>query len=148
VTHRGVSDAVTLATAHAADGSEPDYEALVAAGGTLVLFMGLGRLGLLAHGLVAAGLDPGTPAAVISRGTLPGQRVVTARLDALAEAAEGLPGPALVVVGEVVRLRRLLGRRPLEHAPDAPHGLADPVLVLDEREADEALAARPEARAG
>ena len=59
VTHRGVSDAVTLATAHAADGSEPDYEALLAAGGTLVLFMGLGRLGALAHGLVAAGLDPG-----------------------------------------------------------------------------------------
>ena len=71
MTHRGVSDAVTLATAHAADGSEPDYEALVAAGGTLVLFMGLGRLGALAHGLVAAGLDPETPAAVISRGTLP-----------------------------------------------------------------------------
>ena len=148
VTHRGVSDAVTLATAHAADGSEPDYDALVAAGGTLVLFMGLGRLGALARGLVAAGLDPGTPAAVISRGTLPDQRVATGRLDELAEAAHGLPAPALVVVGDVVRLRRLLGRRPLEHAPDAPHGLADPVLVLDEREADEALAARPEARAG
>ena len=145
VTHRGVSDAVTLATAHAADGSEPDYEALVAAGGTLVLFMGLGRLGALARGLVAAGLDPSTPAAVVSRGTLSDQQVATARLDGLAEAAEGLPGPALVVVGDVVRLRRLLG--PLEHAPDAANGLADPVLVLDEREANEALAARSEARA-
>ena len=53
VTHRGVADTVTIATAHAADGSSPDYEALVAAGGTLVLFMGLGRLGELADGLVA-----------------------------------------------------------------------------------------------
>ena len=42
VTHRGVADTVTIATAHAADGSPPDYASLVAAGGTLVLFMGLG----------------------------------------------------------------------------------------------------------
>ena len=146
VTHRGVSDAVTLATAHAADGSEPDYQALVAAGGTLVLFMGLGRLVELARGLVAAGLDPRMPAAVISRGTLPDQQVATAPVDELAEAADGLAGPALVVVGDVVRLRRLLGRGPLEHASDAADGLPDPVLVLDEREADKALTARPEAR--
>ena len=44
VTHRGVSDRVTIATAHAADGSEPDYGSLARAGGTLVLFMGLERL--------------------------------------------------------------------------------------------------------
>ena len=66
VTHRGVADTVTLTTAHGADGSEPDYGALVAAGGTLVLFMGLGRLQALSDGLVAAGLAPDTPAAVIS----------------------------------------------------------------------------------
>jgi uroporphyrin-III C-methyltransferase len=105
VTHRGVSDRVTIATAHASDGSEPDYDDLVRAGGTLVLFMGLGRLDALARGLVAAGLPAQTPAAVVSRGTLPGQETVTAPLEALAERAAGLPGPALVVVGEVVGLR-------------------------------------------
>ena len=44
VTHRGVSDRVTIATGHAADGSPPDYDALAAVAGTLVLFMGLARL--------------------------------------------------------------------------------------------------------
>ena len=102
VTHRGVADTVTIATAHSADGSAPDYEALVAAGGTLVLFMGLARLRELAEGLVRAGLPRDTPAAVISRGTLPDQEVVTASLDRIADAAAGLPGPALVVVGDVV----------------------------------------------
>ena len=43
ITHRGLADRVTFATAHTEDGAEPDYDALVAAGGTLVLFMGLGR---------------------------------------------------------------------------------------------------------
>ena len=148
VTHRGVADTVTLTTAHAADGSEPDYDALVAAGGTLVLFMGLGRLAMLAEGLVAAGMSAEAPAAVISRGTLPDQRVVTSSLAGIAKAAEDLPGPALVVIGDVVSVRRLLRRVLLEHAPDPADSLADAVLVLDEREADEALTARPEARTG
>ena len=104
VTHRGLSDRVTIATAHAADGSEPDYAGLAAAGGTLVLFMGLARLPALAAGLIAAGLAPETPAAVVSRGTLPDQEIVAAPLDALPERAADLPGPALVVVGEVVAL--------------------------------------------
>ena len=105
VTHRGTADTVTIATAQAADGGEPDYDELVAAGGTLVLFMGLGRLSALADGLVAAGMAPDTPSAVVSRGTLPDQRTVTAPIAALAAAAEGLSGPALVVVGDVVSLR-------------------------------------------
>jgi uroporphyrin-III C-methyltransferase len=150
VTHRGVADRVTIATAHAADGSPPDYASLAAAGGTLVLFMGLGRLHELAAGLITAGMAAATPAAVISRGTLPDQRVVTTTLGKIPEAATDLPGPALVVVGDVVALSAQLGlrgrRSGLEDAADTARGLADPVLVLDEREADEALAARAEAR--
>jgi uroporphyrin-III C-methyltransferase len=149
VTHRGVSDRVTIATAHAAGGSPPDYASLAAAGGTLVLFMGLGRLRELADGLIAAGMAGTTPAAVVSRGTLPEQQMVRAPLGRIGAAADGLPGPALVVIGEVVSLSGRLGlerrRARLEDAPDAPHRLPDPVLVLDEREADEALAAGAEA---
>ena len=111
VTHRGVSDRVTIATGHAADGSPPDYDALAAAEGTLVLFMGLARLRELADGLVRAGMSPDTPAAVVSRGTLPDQEVATATLDTIADAAEGLPAPALVVVGDVVGLAPRLRRR-------------------------------------
>jgi len=150
VTHRGVADRVTIATAHAADGSPPDYASLVAAGGTLVLFMGLGRLRALADGLIRAGMAAATPAAVVSRGTLPDQEVITASLDEIADVAGDLPGPALVVIGDVVALSGRLGlqsrRARLEDAPDAAHGLADPMLVLDEGEADEALASRAEAR--
>ena len=150
VTHRGVADRVTIATAHAADGSPPDYAALAAVGGTLVLFMGLGRLRELADGLIHAGMAAATPAAVVSRGTLPDQEVVTASLDEVADVAGDLPGPALGVIGDVIALSGRLGlpgrRACLEDAPDAAHGLADPMLVLDEREADEALATRAEAR--
>ena len=71
ITHRGVSDRVTIASGHGADGGEPDYASLAAAGGTLVLFMGLERVQQLCRGLVAAGLPSSTPAVVVSRGTLP-----------------------------------------------------------------------------
>jgi uroporphyrin-III C-methyltransferase len=102
VTHRGVSDRVTIASGHGADGGEPDYASLAAAGGTLVLFMGLERLGRLCAGLVAAGLPASTPAAVVSRGTLPDQESVSGTLGDIAELAAALESPALVVVGEVV----------------------------------------------
>jgi uroporphyrin-III C-methyltransferase len=105
VTHRGVSDRVTIATGHASDGSEPDYDALARQGGTLVLFMGSKRAAAVADGLIGAGLAPGTPAAVISHGTRPTQRVRAGELGDLGRLAEGLPSPALIVVGEVVALR-------------------------------------------
>ena len=108
VTHRGVSSQVTLVSGHfAAEGAPPDYEALARAPGTLVVFMALRTLGSVADGLVRAGKDPQTPAAVISHGTRPDQRVVVAPLAELAEAARGLEPPALVVVGEVVRYASL-----------------------------------------
>jgi uroporphyrin-III C-methyltransferase len=104
VTHRGVADSVTLTTGHGADGSPPDYEALARIGGTLVLFMGLARLPEIVKGLIGAGLDPATPAAVVSAGTLPEQQTMIAPLAELASAAEGFVSPALVVVGSVVSL--------------------------------------------
>jgi uroporphyrin-III C-methyltransferase len=112
ITHRGVSQQVTIATGQACDGASPEFAALANAPGTLVFFMGLARVGRLAEGLVAAGRAAETPAAVISKGTTAEQRVVTAPLSGLAEAVEraGLEAPALVVVGDVVALRdELLG---------------------------------------
>jgi uroporphyrin-III C-methyltransferase len=108
VTHRGVADSVTIATGRAADGGDPDYASLVAGGGTIVLFMALARLDRVARGLIQAGLHPRTPAAVVSRGTLPDQRTVSAPLSGIARAADGLPSPALLVVGEVVAVGQTL----------------------------------------
>ena len=116
VTHRGVSASVTIASGHGQDGEEPDYDALARQEGTLVLFMGLARVGALCEGLVAAGRDPSTPAAVISRGTLPDQAVVTGTLADIPGRVEGLPSPALVLVGDVVRVGERLRQALPAHA--------------------------------
>jgi uroporphyrin-III C-methyltransferase len=107
ITHRGVSAQVTAVAGHAPD--RLDYEQLAAAPGTLVVFMGLGGLDRIVEGLLEAGRDPETPAAVIASGTLPEQRVVTAPLGELAGAALSLSPPALVVVGDVVALADAIG---------------------------------------
>ena len=107
VTHRGVSSQVTIV-----NGQGPlDFAALARTNGTLVFFMGLGRLAEIADGLVAHGLSPGTPAAVVSRGTTAEQAVATAPLDRIAAVAAGLPAPSLVVVGDVVSLSEQLTLR-------------------------------------
>ena len=78
-------------------------------GETIVVFMGLEAIDDVCARLRADGVPASTPAAIVSRATLPDQRVVVATLRTLAGAAEGVPGPALIVVGEVVRVRdRLL----------------------------------------
>jgi uroporphyrin-III C-methyltransferase len=105
VTHRGVSSQVTIANAQ----GPLDFGTLARAGGTLVLFMGLARLPEIANGLVEHGLDPQTPAAVISAGTTPDVEAVVASLSTIAEAAAHLRSPALTVVGEVVALSERLG---------------------------------------
>jgi uroporphyrin-III C-methyltransferase len=107
VTHRGISSQVTIANAQ----GHLDYAALARTGGTLVLFMGLARLPEIAAGLQAHGLDPETPAAVISAGTTPDEEVVVATLGTVVDSAAGLRSPALIVVGDVVGLSAHLASR-------------------------------------
>src|SRR5207245_632170 len=65
VTHRGLSAQVTVVTARAAGEASLDYGALVAAGGTLLVFMALEALGEVTGGLLAHGADRSLPAAVV-----------------------------------------------------------------------------------
>jgi uroporphyrin-III C-methyltransferase/precorrin-2 dehydrogenase/sirohydrochlorin ferrochelatase len=107
LTHRDLAGAAVLVTGQARDGgAEPDWAALARARQTIVIYMGVAELSSIAARLVDYGLDPATPAAVIENGTRPDQRVVAAPLAALpAEAvAARIGSPALVVVGDVVRL--------------------------------------------
>jgi uroporphyrin-III C-methyltransferase len=104
VTHRGVSDRVTIASCQGADGSDAEYARLAAIGGTLILFMGLGRVERVVEGLLAAGMAPETPAAAISRGSLPDQEVAKTTLVRLASASVGLASPTLLIIGDVVAL--------------------------------------------
>ena len=102
VTHRGVSAQVTLVSGHSAAGDELDYDHLAKTPGTLVVFMGLNHLPEIVAGLIAAGKDAYTPAAVISNGTRADGRSVTGTLAEIVSLSEGLLSPALLVVGDVV----------------------------------------------
>lgn len=111
VTHRGVATSFAVVTGHCLGDDRVDWDALARVD-TLLILMGLSRLAAVADLLVAHGRSAETPAAVISKGTLPDERVVVTSLGDIADAVarEGLATPALVVVGEVVRLREeLLG---------------------------------------
>ncbi len=121
VTHRDEASAVAFVTGHEdpeKEASALDWEALARFPGTLVLYMGIKRLGEIAAALIAEGREPGEPAAVIERGTMPGQRTVTAPLAEIAGAVAeaGIEPPAVTVVGPVARRRDALDwleRRPL-----------------------------------
>ncbi|MHB8174545.1 MAG: uroporphyrinogen-III C-methyltransferase [Nitrospirota bacterium] len=110
VTHRGVSGSVAFVTGHPGSGLEDpvDWEKLSTAVGTIVIYMGLTRLPEIAERLISAGRPGSTPAAVISHGTSHGQRQVVAPLSELfsVASAAGIDTPALIVIGEVVELRK------------------------------------------
>jgi uroporphyrinogen III methyltransferase / synthase len=108
VTHRGLSSAVVLVTGHedpTKAESDLDYDALARIG-TVVVYMGVGRLADLASRMIEAGRSPDTPAAVIERATTCRQRTVRAPLGDLASVAErsGVAPPAIIVMGQTVAL--------------------------------------------
>ncbi len=121
VTHRDEASAVAFVTGHEDPEKEEsalDWEALARFPGTLVLYMGIKRLGDIAQSLIAEGREPGEPAAVIERGTLPEQKTVTAPLAEIAGAVSNaqIKPPAVTVIGPVAARRDSLDwleQRPL-----------------------------------
>jgi len=113
VTHRGITQDFCVVSAHL-DPSQPgasvDWEALANGPGTLVLMMAMAHLEQIATELIKRGRDAATPVAVVQDGTTEHQRVLISSLgNVAAQAAEqGIRSPAVVVVGEVVRLREQL----------------------------------------
>jgi uroporphyrin-III C-methyltransferase len=105
VTHRGVTHAFTVVSGHVAPGaagsSQVDWAALAISGATLVLLMAVETLPTITAALLAAGMDPATPAASIENGASPRQRVVRSVLAQLAEDTADLRPPAVTVIGEV-----------------------------------------------
>ena len=118
LTLRGVARGVTLVTAHAEDGTTPDWSSLAASGTTLVVYMGVARLADIRDRLLAGGMPGATPVAMIEQASLPGQRECRGTLAGMAgdAAAFGLRSPAVLVIGEVVS-HAAAGR--LEAAPPA-----------------------------
>lgn len=108
VTHRDYCSSVHIITAHARAGKklDIDFDSLVRLDATLVFLMGLTALEQVMDGLLAAGIDPNMPAAVLENGTRGNQRKVVADVSALPAKvrAAGLHSPALIIVGRVCAL--------------------------------------------
>ena len=131
LTHRELSSSMTFITGSDRAGKEwspESWKRLATATDTICVLMGMRRIEAIAQALVDGGRSPETPAAVIQWGARPGQRVVVGRLADIADTARdaGLSNPAIIVVGEVVRLREslrwydtrpLFGRRVLVPRP-------------------------------
>ena len=106
LTHRGLAQAVTFVTGHAAAGSEPDLDwaSLARPNHTVVIYMGVSTAAGIAGRLMGAGRAASTPALIVENASRPGERRLTTTLAGLAEVASAVAGPALLIVGEAMAL--------------------------------------------
>ncbi|MBR0399744.1 MAG: hydroxymethylbilane synthase [Mogibacterium sp.] len=127
VTHRDYCSSVHVITGHrrkpadkhqcSGDTAPPlydiDFASLVKSGGTLVFLMGVSSLRFIVKGLLDAGMDPDTPAAIVEKGTTSEQRTVSASLSELPDEAERakVRMPAVIVIGRVASLADSLSWR-------------------------------------
>jgi uroporphyrin-III C-methyltransferase len=111
VTHREVNSAVTFLTGHNSNGEVPgtlDWDAIARGSPVLVLYMATRHLPNIVARLLASGRRADEPVAIISRATTPDQTVLVSTLGKIVGAAPGVAAPAIVVIGEVVRLHARL----------------------------------------
>ncbi len=113
LTHREMSGSVTFITGSDRAGKEwspASWKKLATATDTICVLMGMRRIREITQAIIDGGRSPSTPAAVIHWGARPEQKVVTASLERIADAAAeaGLKNPSIIVVGEVVTLREKL----------------------------------------
>jgi uroporphyrin-III C-methyltransferase/precorrin-2 dehydrogenase/sirohydrochlorin ferrochelatase len=111
VTHRGVAHEVVVVSGHVSPGHEQslvDWDALAKLRGSIVLMMGVERIGQFAKVLLAGGRPADTPVAVVQDGSTRRQRVVRSTLDSVAEdiATAGIRPPAVIVIGPVAGLHQ------------------------------------------
>ncbi|MEO0962856.1 MAG: uroporphyrinogen-III C-methyltransferase [Pseudomonadota bacterium] len=111
VTHRETNQAVTFVTGHSAAGDVPDgmdWHAIGKGSPVIVLYMAMKHLGVIAERFLEAGRAPTDPVAVVSNASTPDQRVLETTLAHAAGdvAAASMEAPAIICIGEVVRLRQ------------------------------------------
>jgi uroporphyrin-III C-methyltransferase len=106
LTHRDWSSAVSFVAGQCKGLSEQDWSGLAGKSRTLVIYMGVANAAAIADKLMADGVDPGLPVAVIEKATLPGHRAIRTLLADLGDMVvrEKVESPAIIVAGEVVLL--------------------------------------------
>ncbi len=114
VTHRDHTSLVTFITGHEKDDrteDRVDWRKLVDGHGTLVILMGLGNAGLISKELIAGGMSPDMPAAIICSGSTPRQRVEVTQVADLESTIRdrALEPPGIMVIGSVAELHNILG---------------------------------------
>ncbi len=108
LTHRDHAQSALFVTAHGREGVlDLDWDVLARPGQTVAVYMGLSTLGVLIAGLLRHNVAAQTDVAVIENGTLASQKVVTGTLANIAARADAasIKGPAIIIIGSVVRLR-------------------------------------------
>ncbi len=110
-TLRDVNRAVVLATGHEArDSSETDWAAMARLDQPIVLYMALRRLDSIASALMSGGMAPDVPVAIIASATMPEENILVIDLATAARDGDRQPidPPAIIVIGEIVRMRAKL----------------------------------------
>jgi uroporphyrin-III C-methyltransferase len=107
LTFREVSRSFAVVTGHWKSGTNMEWSPYAKID-TLVILMGTKQRVLIANSLIAAGRSPSEPVAFVEKGSLPDQLVVESNLNTVAEGKVDVDGPAVMVVGEVVRQRNRL----------------------------------------
>jgi uroporphyrin-III C-methyltransferase len=103
LTHRGLSSAVTFVAGQCQGLAEQNWAGLAGKDRTLVIYMGIASAPLISEKLIADGVSPAMPVAVLEKGTRADSRILSATLAGLAEvvAREQVVSPALIVIGDV-----------------------------------------------
>jgi uroporphyrin-III C-methyltransferase len=109
-TFRGMNRALILAAGYGADDDGLDWSALARTGQPIVLYMAMRNLAAIADQLMRGGLPPSTPAAIVVSATMADERIVVSTLERVAADAQDhqLGTPAIIIIGEIVRLRARL----------------------------------------
>mgnify|MGYP003146360458 CR=1 FL=1 len=126
LTHRGLSQGCTFVTGHAEKSLDVNWNALAQLNHTLVFYMGLTRADEIAEKLLAGGLSADTPVAIIENGCRKDQRDIISTLKEFPVAVlrEKVQSPALIIVGEVVRMKEKLQAQVQLHVSEEQYLLA------------------------
>ena len=122
LTHRGISSSVAFITGHECGTKDKSLELkkIASSVDTLVIFMGIKKLPKIINEILEAGTPISTPVAIIEKGTCKDQKIIIGTLENILTYNEIINSPALIVVGEVVKLREemfqisAIGNKPIE----------------------------------